>query len=155
MSGNRAPERLKRPQRLYPSERHPFELDPADVPDVYASICKGTCLEPDFYDGACLVFSKLEEPEAGDYVGIWLHPDVVDPSELPRRVKRLVCGLMPGITLPYQPQPGDEVVPCLVFEEINPPKRYVIDAREIVAMHKMIGVAESMGDGTARMRRPA
>src|SRR5262245_43687325 len=84
----------------YPNERFPDELGPDDVPNVYASLCKGDCLEPMFSDGACIVFDKTAKINVGDFVGVWLHPDDVADGEPPRRVNRL-AGLWPDMTFPY------------------------------------------------------
>jgi hypothetical protein len=139
----------------YPNADHPNELGPDDVPDVYASVCKGDCLSPVFEDGACLVFSKTDVPKSGDFVGFWLHPDAVGPGELPRRVKRLVSGLPEGtgLSLPWVVRPGDEVEPLIILEQLNPPKQYYVRASRILAMHRVVGEAEADGTGQARLTR--
>ena len=139
------------PDKLYPNAKHPDEVHPDDCPEVYASFCKGNCLEPVYRDGCCLVFSKVETPEPGDYVGIWLHPDVLEPDGLPRRVKRLVS-MWPGITFPYKASPASEVMPLVMMEQLNPPRILQIPASHILAMHKVVGEAESRGNGMARYR---
>ena len=141
--------------RHYPNDRHPQELGPDDVPEIYASVCRGDCLSPMFEDGACLVFSKTTAPEPGDFVGFWLHPDAVHDDELPRRVKRLVSGLPEGsgFTLPYHVRPGDEVEPLIILEQLNPPKRYFVKASHVLAIHKVIGEAQADGTGRAAMTR--
>lgn len=58
----------------YPNSRHPIEISPEDMPEHYASICRGDCLEPVFSDGACLVFSTAERAVAGDFVGFGFIP---------------------------------------------------------------------------------
>lgn len=138
----------------YPSAKHPREIGPDDCPEVYASICKGNCLEPVFSDGECMVFSKAEPCRAGDYVGIWLHPDIPAADELPRRVKRLRTALPLGFALPFRAAPGNEFVPIVELEQFNPPCIYRLPATEILAIHKVIGTAETNGDGTARMALP-
>lgn len=127
------------------------EPGPDDCPDIYASLCKGDCLQPVFSDGTCLVFSKLEPPEAGDFVGLWLHPDALAPGEMSRRVKRLYMGLMPGLSLPFSLRPGDEVEAMIVLEQLNPPRLFHVRASHVLALHKVIGIAATNGDGTATM----
>ena len=141
------------PNKPYPHEQNPLEYSPEDVPNVYASICKGDCLSPIFEDGACLVFSKEQRPEPGDFVGFWLHPDAIAPGEHPRRVKRLVMGLPNHLSLPYSVQPGDEVEPVIIVEQLNPPKTYQVRASRMLAMHRVVGEAEADGTGQARMVR--
>ena len=139
--------------KFYPNARHPHELDPEAVPAVYASTCVGDCLEPVYHDGVCLVFSRDEKPEAGDFVGIWLHPDAVADGELPRRVKRLYMSGPPGMTLPWKVRPGDEAEPLIILEQLNPPKLLQVRASRIVAMHKVIATADLNADGTATPRQ--
>lgn len=131
----------------------PNEPQPDEMPDVYASICNGDCLEPTFKDGACLVFDKTQEPENGDFVGIWLHPDAVAPGESTRRIKRLVMGGPPGEKFPMSFAPGSEVQPLIVLEQLNPLKRYHVPGSHILAMHKLVGEAEADGQGCARIVR--
>jgi hypothetical protein len=131
------------------------EPQPDEMPDVYASICSGQCLEPIFADGAYLVFDKHQEPENGDFVGFWLRPDCLAPGEHPLRVKRLVSGLpeSSGFSLPYERRPGDEVEPLIILEQLNPPRRFYVAASKILAMHRLIGEAEPDGSGHALMVR--
>lgn len=137
--------------RHYPNPKHPNEVDPEDCPEVYASVAKGDCLAPIFNDGECFVFSKTEQPETGDYVGIWLHPDVPHADELPRRVKRLRMGLPSCIKLPFRPGPGNEAMPFVELEQFNPPRLLRVRAEHIIAMHKVIGTGITDGEGRARL----
>lgn len=139
-----------RSRKYYPNERFPDEIDASDVPNIYASVARGDCMEPVFHDQDCLVFSKSAELQMGDYVGIWFDPAIVPNGEPPRQIKRLAMGLMPGLRLPWNPKPGDEVEPLLYFEMFSPPNRLRIRASKVVAMHKVIGLAETNGDGTAK-----
>jgi hypothetical protein len=124
-----------------------------EMPDLYASVCQGTCLEPIFSDGECLVFDKRQEPQNGDFVGIWLHPDAVAPGEGIRRIKRLLMGGPPGMTYPLSFAPGSEVEPLVVLEQLNPPKRIHVRGCHVLAMHRVIGVAEPDGTGQAQIVR--
>lgn len=133
----------------YPSAHHPKEIDPSDYPEVYASTLTGTCLEPKFHNGDCLVFSKVETCRAGDFVGVWLRPDIATLEDSPRRVKRLWMGLPPDFTFPFHPAPSNEAMPLVMLEQLNPPRRYCIPATDIIAIHKVIGTATMNGDGTA------
>lgn len=139
--------------KIYPNPRFPLEPDPDTLPDVYASVACGRCLEPVFPDGACLVFSRTEHPEAGDFVGIWRHPDDVKPGEFPRLVKRLVFGLPKSLTLPFVMMPGSAVEPIIVAEMLNPPRAFTIPASRVVAIHKVVGVAEDGPPGLAKWDR--
>jgi len=135
---------------VYPNAKFPDEVDPSERPAIYASIAKGKCLEPVFADGECIAFSKVEDIQPGDYVGICLVPDAIQPGEPPNRVKRL-RSIMPGMMFPYHAAQGSELMPLVELEQHNPPRVLRVPADRILAMHKVIGTAKTMGDGTARL----
>lgn len=135
---------------VYPNAKFPDEVDPSDRSTIYASIAKGKCLEPVFEDGECIAFSKDADIQPGDYVGICLVPDAVQLDEPPNRVK-LLRSIMPGMKFPYRAAPGSEVIPLVELEQHNPPRVLRVRADRILAMHKVIGTAKTMGDGTARL----
>ena len=126
------------------------EPGPDECPAVYASTCKGTCLEPVYHDGVCLVFSKTERAAAGDFVGVWLQSR---EGTIERRVKRLAFGLPDDIEFPFKLHPLSEAEPLVILEQLNPALTYCIPATKVIALHKVIGEAESNGDGTARLRQ--
>jgi hypothetical protein len=138
------------PAPVYPNAKFPDEIDPSNRPSIYAFTAQGGCLEPVFLDGECIAFSKDEEVQPGDYVGICLVPDEIHPGELPNRVKRL-RSIMPGITFPYRCAPTSEIVPIVELEQHNPPRVLRVRVDRILAMHKVIGTAKAMEDGTARL----
>lgn len=135
---------------VYPNAKFPNEVDPSDRPTIYASIAKGKCLEPVFADGECIAFSKDADIQPGDYVGICLVPDAVQSDEPPNRVKRL-RSMMPGMTFPFRVAPGSEAIPLVELEQHNPPRVLRVRADRILSMHKVIGTAKTMGDGTGRL----
>lgn len=137
-------------QRFYPSDRFPDEIDALDVPETYVSVAKGDCLEPAFHDGDYLVFSKSALLHKGDYVGIWFAPDIVPDCETPRQIKRLAMEPMSTLTLPWSATSDDELEPHVHLEMFNPPRKLRVPASRLVAMHKVVGIAEPNGDGTAR-----
>lgn len=138
------------PQRHYPNAKHPDEVDPLDLPPVYASVAKGRCLEPVFSDGDCIAFSSSAAIEPGDFVGVCFHPDAVPEGQHARLVKRLRL-LQPDLSFPYRSASGSEVVPLVELEQLNPPRLYRIPADRILALHKVIGTAISDGSGKARL----
>lgn len=133
--------------RARPTSREP---EPDECPDIYASTCRGTCLEPFYHDGACLVFSKIERALPGDFVGVWLQSR---DGIVERRVKRLAFGLPEDIEFPFKLHPLSEAEPIVVLEQLNPARTYCIPATKVIALHKMIGEADANGDGTARLRQ--
>ena len=135
---------------VYPNAKFPDEVDPSVRPTIYASIAKGKCLEPVFKDGECIAFSKEAEIQPGDYVGICLLPDAVQPDEPPNRVKRL-RSMMPGLTFPFRAAASNELMPLVELEQHNPPRVLRVPADRILAMHKVVGTGQTMGDGTAQL----
>jgi hypothetical protein len=129
--------RWKRPQ----ADDH---LRPEDCPEVYASIAKGTCLEPIYRDGCCLAFSTIERPKPGDFVGVWFTPGTAPPGQPDRWVKRLVSFGPPGFTF-FDVARDSPLQPFVVVEMLNPPREFVIPASRIVAIHKVIGEAQNIG----------
>ena len=129
-------------QRFYPSDRFPDEIDALDVPETYVSVAKGDCLEPAFHDGDYLVFSKTALLHKGDYVGIWFAPDIVPDCETPRQIKRLAMEPMSTLTLPWSATSDDELEPHVHLEMFNPPRKLKVPASRLVAMHKVVGIAE-------------
>lgn len=121
----------------------PKFIHPDDMPDLYALTGVGTCMEPFIADGACCVFDKRQEPSPGDIVGLIFTPEAARRRGQPGMLKRLVLAPPPfGFDGP------------VVVEQVNPPRDYWIPAREVLAVHKFIGIAESVGDGTAAFRMP-
>ncbi len=125
--------------------------DPATLPERYAAEGRGRCMEPVIQDGTCLVFDREGEANAGDIVGLWLRPEAVPAGQPQQMVKRLVMGL-PPIRLPFRPGPGNECVPIIVVEQLNPPLTYRFRATDVIAVHRCIGSAEPAADGVARFR---
>lgn len=118
-------------------------IDPRDFPDIYAITGQGTCMEPLFADGDLLVGDKRQDPEPGDTVIIMFRRDVAPRYGFPGWIKRLV---------ELWSIDGEETL--ITLEQLNPPRRYVISADDIVSLHKCVGTAVSTGEGTAAFRVP-
>lgn len=127
----------------------PF-IHPDDMPDLHALHGYGTCMEPEIEDGAVLVCDKRETPMPGDIVSLIFTQEAAARWGLPGMVKRLALAL-PPMDIPE----GSEVTGAIVVDQINPPRRLVIPATDVLAVHKCVGTAESNGDGTARYRPQA
>ena len=124
---------------------------PNELPDRYAMIGTGRCMEPYVMDGTCCVFDKREKPTHGDTIIVWFRPEHVPPGESQCLLKRLVGGL-PPIRFPFDMTEGSNCEPLVTVEMINPPRLFRIPASRVLAVHKCIGNAESNEDGTARFR---
>lgn len=134
--------------------QHRPAYDPDELPDLYAARGAGTCMEPDLHDGVCLAFQRSGVCKPGDFVAIWLRPERVRPGGQHHWLKRLVMAPPSWMRFPYTPAPGSSIEPVIVVEQLNPPKRYVIACADILAMHRCIGEAESLGDGRALAQLP-
>ena len=121
------------------TEALPF-IHPDDMPDQYALTAVGTCMAPLIDDGAVIVFDKRKEPQRGDVVGIVFSKQAARQWGVPGLVKKL------AFALPPSGMPGG----LIVVDQINPPRRYCIPTRDVLAVHKAIGTAESDGEGQAR-----
>jgi phage repressor protein C with HTH and peptisase S24 domain len=120
----------------------PF-IHPDDMPDRYALTGRGTCMEPMIPDGALVAFDKREEPLDGDIVGLIFGREAAGRRGLPGMIKRLV--------IPLPPAGFDGLI---VVEQINPPRTYTFSSRDVLAVHKFIGLPERGEDGSARLRLP-
>lgn len=131
----------------------PSEYDPDTFPEEYASICVGDCLEPVFHHGECLAFSKSAGFGPGDFVSVFLERWRDGQVVRYRGVKRLgECAFWP-MSFPLRLAPGSEVAPLITLEMLNPLSCMMVPATEVVAMHKLIGVARSDGSGKALLDR--
>jgi phage repressor protein C with HTH and peptisase S24 domain len=118
-------------------------IDPADMPDLYAVTGYGRCMEPLYYDGSLLVGDKRENAESGDIVIVYFHRDIAQRYGVPGWIKRLAH---------VWPLNGEETL--FTLEQLNPPRRYIVPAGHIAAMHKCVGTALGTGEGTALYRFP-
>jgi hypothetical protein len=129
---------IKRPSSpLVPLQKF---IDPATLPNDYAMICEGKCLEPEILDGAKLHFSKVEKYTQGDFVIIWFKPELVKPGRHQALVKRLWLDVFPNLKFPYKAHPDSNVVPVIAAEMLNPPMRFFYPVTDILAVHKCMGV---------------
>lgn len=116
----------------------PF-FHPDEMPDVYAITGVGTCMEPEIADGSVVAFTKQVPPKPGDVVSIVFTREAGRRRGLPGLIKRLVI------------PPGFEGL--VIVEQFNPPRTYTIPTTDILAIHKLIGIAQSAGDGQALIER--
>ncbi len=119
-----------RPQDAYAIKGH--VLVPKDLTeqyhDLYATGLDGDCMEPHFKRGDRNLISPSAEPGPGNFVVFWPKKEGQQPQ-----LKRLVIP-----PLRWNVPAGGEVMPVVVIEQINPPKRYVVAVDRIRAAHKVI-----------------
>jgi hypothetical protein len=124
---------------------------PDTLPDLFATTCVGNCLEPAIPTNTTLVFDKREPIQNGDFVVLIFRPEAVPPGENPGMVKRLYMGA--GAPIGDQLSPDCEVIPLIMVEMLNPPKRLTFKASNVLAMIKCVGIAKNGGNGMAEIPR--
>ena len=93
----------------------------------YFAPLKGTCLEPEIFDGDMVLADPNRTPEIGEFAIFW-PSNGRNPS-----IKRLVTAIPPTFA------PGSEVSGVLIVEQLNPPKQYLSPADRFKAIHAVIG----------------
>jgi hypothetical protein len=122
----------------------PF-IHPDDMPDQYALKAVGDCMTPVLSSGTLIVCDKRVEPEPDDIVSLIFTQEVAERRGLPGLVKKL------AMALPPWNMTGD-AMGLVVVDQLNPPRRYCIPTTDLLAVHKVIGIGESCGDGMATFR---
>lgn len=75
------------------------------LPELYAMICEGSCMEPEFANGDVLLFNKDEPFSSGDLVALYLRPELVRPGQCQAAVKRLVLAPPADVKFPLMITP--------------------------------------------------
>lgn len=122
-----------------PDPRNQPMIDPAKLPDRYAMICTGVCLEPTFKDGSSLIFDRTASWGVGDFVMIVFKPEHVPVGRLQCMVKQVVLAPPAKVTLPLKMHPDSNVVPTLICRQFNPPRSYSVELDQVMAIHKCLG----------------
>jgi len=122
-----------------PAAPTPDFIDPSELPDRYAMIVQGVCLEPEIKDGDCLMFDKTVPYKAGDLVILFKRPERVQPGRLPAIVKRLVMAPPPWVKFPHVEHPNSDVHALLIAEQFNPKGSFAIPCADLLAVHKCLG----------------
>ena len=81
----------------------------------------------------------LEPYRPGDFVILYLRPELVPPGGYQGLVKRLVTMPPSGITFPHREHPESELASLVIAEQLNPPRRYAIRCDSLLAIHKCLG----------------
>ena len=126
----------------------PTDIDPADLPDLYAMIIDGNCLEPMVAHGSWCAFDKRAAPERGGLVVLWKRPELVRPGESQAMVKRLVTVPPPWVTFPHRKHPNSTVDALVIVEQLNPAQQFAVRCETLVAIHKLVDVRPLDADGS-------
>ncbi len=107
---------------------------PADVtgPDTYGLVVNGDCMAPHVHHGDTAILSPAAPIEPGTIVVLW---PIGDGRPV---LKRLV--MMPMCAIGSPVHPDSTVVPLVIVEQTNPPKRYAIRVDALQAMHALAAV---------------
>jgi hypothetical protein len=118
------------------------------MPNLYALMTWGDCMEPLYEDGQPLLFSKREPWKSGDVVAIYLKPEAIPEDESPvPLLKRLIsspppCFFTRGPTDSYG-RPLGAVKGKLIARSLNPDQSVIIGTEYIWAIHKCLGALGS------------
>lgn len=131
--------RARRKPTSTPVPGIPFP-DLASIPPLYAMRLSGDCLAPELRDGDEVVFSRDEEPKAGDFAIMILRPEFVPAGGIQCAIKRIVLPMPSHVRLPYREHPASEVHAILLVEQLAPAKQYGIRCERLLAVHKFVRV---------------
>jgi hypothetical protein len=126
------------PAKPRPPVLHPF-IDPETLDDVYCLAADGICLEPLIPHGAGVVFKKSEKFTVNDIVVIWFRHGIELPDGHRCWVKRLTMMIPHFVKFPLRDAPGSELSPLFSVDQFNPPRRFSIPCKDVLAVHKVIG----------------
>ena len=87
-------------------------VDPASLPEVYAMIVDGNCLEPVIPDRTPCVFNRSERPLGGDFAIIFRRPEFCPEGRCGPIIKQLGTAVPDWVTFPWH----DHLVPRLVSD---------------------------------------
>ena len=130
----------------FKSEAHelPF-IHPDEMPDQYALRGVGDCMAPLFQDGTLFVCDKRREPVPGDIVSLVFTKEAARRAGVPGLVKKLAMALPPWNL-------AGDALGLVIVDQLNPPRRYSLPTSDVLAVHKVIGIAESDDEGRAKFR---
>ena len=130
----------------------PTGIDPATLPETYAMRVTGDCMEPEVADGAALVFSRDAQIPCGGLCALFWRPEAIEPGTAPIWLKHVVLSVGKG----YWRDPGaydGNIAPVVLFQQINPFRRWGLRPEALLAVHKCLGTAEDLGVTVTLARR--
>jgi hypothetical protein len=114
-------------------------LDPASLPDYYAMLTQGACMEPIIPDGARVWADKTAPINIGDLVFVFLRPEIVATGGLQVRVKRLL--MLPSfVKFPWRDHPQSDIQAIARFGMENPKSTLALRCSDILGIHKCMGL---------------
>jgi len=136
----RSAKRARRPRapRRSNLSRAASILASCEAAGVYAMDVRGDCLAPEVNDGDFIIADASAHPENGDLACVHFR------SDHPAMVKR--CAMVPPKSM-MTLAAGSEVMPVLVLEMLNPPKRGIVAVDKVAAIHRVIEVVRKGAAG--------
>lgn len=120
-----------------PAAKRAFNFHPDQLPPEYAMIAEGDCLLPAIPSGTKLLFSRAEPCRPGDYVVLYIRPDLVQPGDHQATVKRLKVAPPPWAT--FGEDKGGETAGVVIVEMFNPPRLIIFKTADLQGMHRCLG----------------
>jgi hypothetical protein len=115
-------------------------VDPSTFPEYYALAVDGDDMLPFVPDDATLALAKSAVLCAGNVVLLWRRPECIAADAHQAQVGLLAAALPPFLTLPWVPSNGCGIEPAIIVERTNPPRRFIVGASTVLAIHKAIGL---------------
>jgi hypothetical protein len=112
---------------------------PDEMPEQYVMKCDGRCLEPEIRNGQRLLFSRTERYKTGDFVVLYLKPELVPKGNHQLLVKKLIISPPPAFWRDWKVNPSAGIRPVVIVEMLNPQKIMYFDPSHLLGVHKCIG----------------
>lgn len=117
-----------------------FDLPWIGGPRLFGLRVVGRCCEPHILDGGVIHVDVDAKPQAGDFVAIYFERVIAGQPTLRSWVKRLTCDIPSDMQFPHVPRAGDELVPVVIVEALNPPQQFAFDPRRVHAVLKVVEI---------------
>lgn len=112
------------------------EMDLSPFPEWYAMHVEGNCCLPEIPSGCHVMCTTTQAPGNGDFVAIHFTPEAAARYGFEAWVKRLVYMIGCRSTGEgLRAARGGNVRPCVIVEQLNPPRRYTVLCSDIRAVH--------------------
>lgn len=116
-----------------------FDHHPNDLPDVYAMVGAGSCLEPEIMDGTKLLFSRTERYKHGDAVALFRRREFTPPGEHQILIKKLIYAPRSEYWTDPANFRGGNIVPMTIVEMLNPRTILQFHPDALLGIHKCLG----------------
>jgi hypothetical protein len=105
--------------------------------ETYAMRTVGDCMAPFVPDGAAALIDPNQAVDVGDFVTLHFHQNAWEKFGLKAWLKRLARPIPSYVKFPGHPK--SEIAFLVVVNQISPRKFYVLQDRDVIAIHKIVG----------------